>query len=487
MDKQSNTSSAADNPSSPSKLVHIDRFVFRPFILACVFITIVFAGLQAVGRGAMMSLYIFEADLNIWLSNNNIVLRQVKGGWHGLNPVLRIGNINTPEIQVKNIRLELDVLESIARSALIAQSLVADDIQLNADRTEQGWRLRGFDGPQSDFDVEALIRHSDIAAFRLSLLMRDTRGDSTANSSVQMHADVQAMNFSFEHFVQIRLSHSKPESDVLVAQMYSREPLLWLQSGLNRYTLNGSVDLPQLATDVGEFGLTIEDGYWQDFTAPSKGQAVVGGQGELGVEIKFRRTHDSVPVLAQFETQIHGAANRIYAVTSPLLVQGAQQTLQIEPLHLGIDMPTDDGLLATLSTTDEDRVAAQIWLSELDLAAVSNFFSDNFGDWEPAGRWIKALAVSGYAKNVHGFVSQKGRFGYAASVTDLGMHGYKGAPTLEGGQARIWGHTNAFAVQLNASDVYLQFPALYHNHWDMAHLSGVLKGWVWQRVFRPTG
>ncbi|MEJ2088606.1 MAG: DUF3971 domain-containing protein, partial [Gammaproteobacteria bacterium] len=108
-------------------------------------------------------------------------------------------------------------------------------------------------------------------------------------------------------------------------------------------------------------------------------------------------------------------------------------------------------------------------------------------------RWLSALRVQARALNVHGFVriagsgGSKPMSGFSATVRDVSLDGYNGAPWIRGAAGELLGADRSIQLALNANDIGIQFPDIFHQRWVMDHLSGNLKAYIGKDYFGLRG
>jgi len=165
-------------------LGHIERFVFRPLFVFFTFAMVLLAIFQAGGRFAMASLSLFEAEINTALNTQSISVDGLLGAWRGLNPVVFIERLQFPAGTVTAIEAELDVLESMARSAPVARLLAFEQATLFAEQSASGaWRLRGLQPSGRQIEVTETLWHSDELRGRVELHLHSDNGRDDKHSA----------------------------------------------------------------------------------------------------------------------------------------------------------------------------------------------------------------------------------------------------------------------------------------------------------------
>ena len=476
-------SSAAVAQAAPvkSRFQQISSLVIRPLVLAFVFSVLVFAVIQATGRLVMAGLHIFEPDFNVLLAEQNIRVSEMRGGWRGFNPVLRIEAVAAPMFQAADVYFELDLLESIWHNDLVAHRLTISAIELHADRHEAGWRLRGL-GEEEGFDASTFLRHSDVLEANAELKLHDLLNPTAAIPWLRAEVSLRNAGGVRRLWTSVTSSAGLDGQSLIINGQDIALDRLRTQYSRN-LAVRGGVYLPEVLTN----GLAVRVEHlrlnWQ--------QTPERGRGDIAVLAQLDTSYTESPIELQVAGDL-GALGSEYVLALDPLARVQASELQLDTVFLRVDGEqvggqTEDELFTRLVAGTPDKPMTALWLRQLDLADVTSFVKSHFASWEPAGRWIRELDLRGQADNLHAFVDRDGRMGYAASVSDLHMQGYKGAPTLARGQGVVWGHTKAVALRLNAQDVDLQFPDLYHNGWHLDYITGVVKGVFGQGYFALRG
>ncbi len=462
--------------SSLFSLANAERYVFRPLFIFVTFLLILLAAVQATGRLTMQVLHIFEPQLQLVAGRFNADLYGIKGDWSGFNPIVHVARLELPAGHVNGLRVELDVLESLARNTLVLHHASADDVRLAIEQTEQGWQLRGMPAGERQLDVSDLLEYSDVLDVSATLEIH-----AAAVSTFQVHA--QLLNYGGKHFAELRFANLAHETEPFMVRAWRQDALLGVREPSRGVELAGTLHAPAALPSLAGATLRVAEGYWSEVGRQ--------GGGELNLEVRDVAVPD-VPEKLALDLRMRGErrADAILAVGSELGVSAGGETLELGPLYVRghveddvtpLDVATD------LLEIEPPQPLVRVWLEALDLAAVSGFFDRHLGTWEPAGRWVRALALSGTLNNVHAFFDDELGTGYMASFADLAMQGYKGAPTIAGAQGQLWGAGASLAAQVNANDVALQFPDLFTTLWQMDNVQGVVKGWFGPGYFALRG
>ncbi len=456
----------------------IERFLFRPLFVFFTFGLVLLAIFQASGRFTMASLALFEDEVNAVLGTQRIQVQGLSGAWRGLNPVVMARRVEFPAGTITDLQVELDVLESMVRSAPIAKLLAADQVDLHVERVDEGWRLRGMSGDAPQLELADSIRHSDEVRGRIHLHLH-----TGAEREEQLLADVLVANRGGVHHAGLHLRNPVDDGQLNVS-VWQREAVWPIQEQAQAVTIDGELRVPRALLDMPELTLRIVDGYYADNRGMGTGQVQLTVQG-LHLPASDNVLDAAVDLaLARDEDHWRGRIDELHT-------QVAGDEYAIGPIYLQGDVPGEKSshleAAVELIGAEVSQPLLSLWLEELNLAELGSYFVRHLGAWEPASRWVRELAVQGVARNIHGFYDPELGLGYMASLADVQMQGYKGAPTVVNVQGQVWGHQQAVVMQVRARDSYLGFPDLYRQGWTLNTVQGVVKAWFGDGYFGMRG
>ena len=455
-------------PPQPSFFQRFSRVVLRPLFLFLTFALVLMAILQAGGRFSMAVLHLFEDELNAVLQTQNISVAGLRGDWRGLNPRISVESVVFPAGQIARMELELDVLESMFRSAWVPHTLVVAGAEVHLEQAAQGWRLRGMGGAPLQLSLDGLLRHSDHLAGRLDVLLHPRVGEVA-----RMQADLKMVNRERMHFAELSLWNAASAAQRIQLAFWQTEAVL--AKGSMTATLSGSLALPVALTGLSDFIVEVTDGAWSEEFG--KGDGVLGLAFDgLSLSAEGQNLSGSVQFAAGRDAQ------RLRFSSTPLVLQAGADELLLRPFFGQSKLPeNDDSALAVateLLQPKDNAPLLQVWIDQLDIREVSSFVVSHFAGYERVVAWVDGLAVRGKANNIHLFFEPDAGLGYGASLADLSVKGFKGVPTLRNAQARVWGYSSGHVIQVSGEDVYLQFPGLYASGWDLASARGIVKIWL---------
>ncbi|MEC8482070.1 MAG: hypothetical protein VXZ17_10460, partial [Pseudomonadota bacterium] len=179
-----------------SIFVWLQRFVGKPIsIFACILI-VVAALTQLAGRTTLYFASEFTPQLNALLASKRIQLEGVSAQWSGLNPVLRVARVTFGPGQLQGLEVELDMLESLVRTAWIPRHVFWQQAQVHFDQTPKGWQLRNQRELRLPFDVVTSLRHVDHLFGNAQFLFHPQVGETVA-----FKGNIRARNRRLEHLV----------------------------------------------------------------------------------------------------------------------------------------------------------------------------------------------------------------------------------------------------------------------------------------------
>lgn len=459
-------------------LRQIERFLFRPLFVFFTFCLVLLAIFQASGRFTMAALVLFEDEINAVLNTQQIHVEGLSGAWRGFNPVVRAERVQFAAGVVTHLEAELDVLESMVRSAPVASLVAAEAVSLHLEQHDGGWRLRGMQQQAQQFDVTDSLWHSDELRGQLNLHLHNAGGVSDT-----LVANLLVTNRGGMHHASAQLTNLS-SSETLSISAWQREAVWLVREQAQGLAAEGSLRIPEALVGMPALTLRIGDSHYSDLAGTGTGRLRLALEGLVLPSTAAHLAADLNVALQREQDQWRGLIDQV-----SLLVDADE--LAVGPVYLAGHVPEDQpaGLQAGLELlgVEPPPPVFSMWLEQLNLAEVGDYFVRHLGEWEPAGRWVRSLAVQGTAHNLHAFFDPDRGLGYMASLTDINMQGYKGAPTVANVQGQVWGHQRAVAMQVHGSDAYLGFPDLYTQGWSLDSVGGVVKAWFGDGYFGMRG
>ncbi len=457
----------------------IPQTFLRPLFGLFTLVVVVIAIIQASGRMGASVLHLFEKDLNGLLNSYDVSVEGLRGDWYGLNPAVALDRLVMPAAEVDGIDVEIDLLESLFRGTLVPRRLNLEGVSVYFEKLGQGWRLRGMTQGETPIDVQAVLqtlmdgplRHVDNLSARVTAHFIVDPGvvDTEASSTARMSARLTLINRGGQHYARIKLSNDAIADQGVSFEGWQQEALLWVTEAATAGNLVGQLRVPQALVNMADLHLELEPSRWFDQGGQGGGYAQVQVQ---GVQLAGGAP---TTVTAEFVGQRRGS--EIDGRIGQFVLSSKANTLDIGRGFWSWQINPDELVVGGDFLEETPRKSMlRVWLADIDLAHVSTYLQDTLNPKQAAWRWIDALDLQGRASNIFAFYDNTG-LGYRASIADLHMLGYKGAPTIENAHGEVWGYDRGVTMRLNGDNVGVQFPDLFHTKWTMDHISGLVSAW----------
>ncbi len=432
------------------------RLVVRPLFVFLTLAMIVLAFFQVSGRLLFGVLGDLEAGINQWLSPQQIFITGLEGDWRRINPVLRIESVSLPAGELEGVHAEIDWLESLIRNRLVFRRIGLADGRLMLARNEQGWGLLGSRGTGA-FEPFPTLYHSDQIDVNLTLGFAGDEG--TSESADDLVVRYRATNRAGTHRHRIHIANPDCLDDCLLAlSLDEEEAIPFLRERDQQASIAGGnlrIPEPLIGAEGGLF--RAASGRWWRRGVRS------GGEGSLALsDIAFddERLGGDLTIASRGEGDVH------HIVLRDFQVHNEDSSWGLPPLWLTYEQNGDGGLLTG-------------WTERIETGPGFRFFSALAPRETAAFRWLNALNARATALNVHGFL----RFpdldaGYMATLEDISLDGYNGAPRIRGAAGELLGSNRSLQLLMNTDEVGVQFPDMFHQRWQMDHLSGRLQAYV---------
>jgi len=443
----------------------LSRLVLRPLFVFLTLAMLVLAFFQVSGRLLFSFLDELEVGINQWLAPLGVELHGLEGDWRQLDPVVRVRQVTLPAGELTGVEVEVDWLESLIRNRLIARQVLLEDGRLLLERGPRGWQLVGAKAA-GEFDPFDTLYHSD--QIEASLTLGFVGDDGAARAADDVHLRYLAQNGGGRHRHRLSLDNAicPPVADgdtassgcgVQVAiDEQEAMPFLWprrIEASLSGGGL--AIPEPLLAGDGGRVE-RLEGTWWR--LGDDSG-------GEAQVQLADLAMNDDVlsggfKLLARGEGDLHHLSLRNLTVAN------------------GDDRWALPDFWMTLAVGAEQSTL-QAWTDRLETGRGFQFLTALAPRESAVFRWLHGLNVQATALNVHAFV----RFpdlltGYVATVRDVSLDGFNGAPWIRGATGELLGANRTIQMSINADDLGVQFPEMFHQRWLMDHLSGRLQAYV---------
>lgn len=437
------------------------RLFLRPLLVVLTLIMLSVALGQSVGRLSFAVLDRLELAANQWLSAQQIRVHGLNGSWRLLNPVLSMERLEFPAGYLDGVTVEVDWLETLIRNRLVTRRLLISGgvVELLSDG-QGGWRPRGME-PGGDFDLQGLVYHSDQISVDMQVVLRD--GARTYGYL----ADYVALNRAGRH--RHRLLLSSTASARACEQQCGGRFELQAQDGLWPMwedEVQVRVRLQQLPVPTGLAGL--EHFLVSRLNLQWHRQGDVSG-GLFDLVADDLMLPDEVAVSVEFAGRVAGFDEAHRGVVDLLRLSHSSPDLDAAPVRW--ELPE--------LRLDVQPNHAELWAGSLDVASASDFLSEALRGLERPSRWLRALNADATALNVRARVEwPELKVGFAASLADLDLDGYRGAPYMRGGAGELIGFRRGVQFSLNSQNLALRFPDTFTDAWQLAYAQGVVQLWA---------
>jgi uncharacterized protein YhdP len=425
---------------------------------------------QCVGRLGVAVLDDLELALNQSLSAERIRVTGLSGSWRLLNPIVSAAQIDFPAGQLADVTVEIDWLESLIRNRLVTRRLsIARGVIAFEPDGAGGWRLVGVAGG-GDFDLSGLVYHSDQLQIAASIVLRDATGATAAAYSL----DYLAINRGGWHRHRLRVSNplDAPQAGDSVSsiagcgelcsarfELQSREGLwpLW-PDNLQVFGEVEQLEIPSAA--LGKFTLAQLVFDWH--------QGESGAGGSVSLDLQDVELPGDVGVSVRLSGRVSGS-------------DGAYDGV-IDRFSWAHDGPLDPAAAGSWELPElrlrVEESFAEVWAGSLDLALAAEFFEGALAGVELPSRWLRELNLDATALNVRGRLDWPSlEMGFTATLANLDLDGYKGAPYMRGGSGELIGYDRGMQFSLNSQNMVMQFPATFRDKWELAYAQGVVQMW----------
>lgn len=414
----------------------------KSFYLATVLIVLFAIALTA---GRIFSLYPEHVQqfANTRLADQDIRISGLKSHWRLTNPIIEIEHIRLPEGSVRNVVVEIAVLESLIRNQLVARRLFIDELNLDIELAEQQREfdfLNLIDQIQSNFER---VRHTDELELSAALTVRRDL------KSQRFNMKLQAVNQEGVHRYRAKLWQEDDErrgTAEFVADAV--DTLLDLRTGDYQMSLKVNslaMDLPLL---TGNPGLAR---YYLDGKAEWE-RAKRRVQGRLATDIMHIGRD---PLNAHIETafvQLDDEPARFKLESA--WFEGETQNVQLPDLVLAIG---GDSLFGSTY-----NVQLQ------DLVPITTDFITN---GERQLRWPNGVALRGTFQRYEFLLDSSG-FHWYADTRDLLTESFENLPMMQLESGALYGNLKQIALDVSNSPSGLFIDNHFQTPWQFASVSG---------------
>ena len=445
-------------------LAHCRRLLAHPVAGYLALVLLIAAVVQGAGRLGMRLLDDLGGVVNAYLGEQASLVG-LRGGWHGLNPLLRLERVETPSGWGEQVLIEFDWLETLLRSRLILRRLFVERAQLEVAYVDGRWVLAGMGEAPLDFDWAGLLNNTDEIRFRGSL-----RVAGAADSGLQVEA--LGINRDGLHGLDLTLagnSSTAPGAATDPAAVggppaecgercslslrWRNRPNRWsLQPSQRNLEVNGTLAVPSAYLPWLDLAAGIKvgaNGQWA--------QRSDAGGGEFSLQIRQGTSADA-------ETRF---AARIEAVSNGALHTAVIADARLDKGDLGLE------LSPVITKSDGRRV--DLWTEELHLDALNQSLIAALGE-SAASSWLAGADPKGHLRNLHVRLSADG-MAYAATLDGVATSAHRGLPMLAGVDGALLGYERGLVLALNAEAVQAHFADTFTDSWRLDNVQGHIDCW----------
>jgi uncharacterized protein YhdP len=451
------------------------HLIVRPLLSFIVLAALVFALLQGTGRVVFALLDRLETVVNQVLGARDITVAGLQGSWRGFNPIVRIARVDLPAGRFENLYVEPDLLRSLFDGRLVLYRGKVGAAELALEPTPAGgWRLRGMPAGNG-FDPIALLTGTDQLEFRGSLaFVRDPI------APFRLDVEYAASNRSGmgRHRLLLRNGADDCAAPCELRLDVRRQEDRWFPVQDARSALSASATNFVIGSALARFATVQLDALevdWRGSEESSLGRGLLFASGT--------RTADGRPFVARANAVSGGREGRHWGEISKLEITQDDKRLDVPPIAVDLD---DDVLHATVGS--------------LPVAELARLLKSALAGNEVASRWLNALALDAQVSDLHAFYRIPTReVGYALTLDDFNINGYKGVPTIRQGSGSLRGFTtlgtgrpqfdvgHAIRIDFDTRDMGVAFPDQLHANWRLPYARGQLLAWFRRDEFRMRG
>jgi uncharacterized protein (TIGR02099 family) len=444
------------------------RLVLRPLLVVLTLGALVVALFQVGGRAAVSLLDRAEPLVNQLLARQGLQVVGLSGDWRMLNPIVHAERIDFPAGSLEGLSFELDMVGSVLRGEPVARRLRVDHMHLGFEKLEgEPWRLIGARADGA-FDLVGFVSHSE--QLEIDGTVHLTRA---GRPTVQVVVAYVGINRGGEHRHTLAIENVEddcPQACRLQADLYSQDAFWPIRPGRARVTVHSTgFLLPKDLLGISPLKLAALDIDWQQNERDSGGTVTL--------EAEQFDLPGGLTLAVSLDGSVQGRGGLGRGV-------GRQQGVV---RNLRVQQGDEAWALPNVVVHGSGR-GMSLWMSELDLERASQFLRQALSGLEPVERWLTELNVRGRAHNLRAFLPlDGGEIGYALTVAGLRLDGYHGVPTVENASGELFGYRRGMQLNLNAQDMAIALPDLFHGRWQLPYAQGILQAWFGSDYFGLRG
>lgn len=459
-----------------SRLVHALAILLTALIvlLACV---------QVSGRLTLAFADRLAPRINAQLAPYGSQISGVIGDWRGFNPVLRAEQIVFPAGHLRNVYLEVDLLQTIANGSLMVRRLYSQSGAIGFVHTATGWQLKN--GPDQSLDIDFLRLFERSEFIDVSVQLVAERDGLAVAYGVKLSLSNVAQN------LQGSLTVVSPAAEVTPSQLsvgfYRRESSQQTAGQrVNAIQASGALTLPPALLGGTGLTLTVPWAQWQASPNSSNPAAAAdSGVGRLKVALQVTQApgvrDERMPkVDAEVLFWQDSEPNRVLARMDTTLKAGDNPSLQLPPLFAELNLGQLTQKSPVAQVLRQQAPYLRIMVEELELSALTDFADQTFNADAEIGQWIRGFDARADVRQMVAQVSAAGELSFWAQTEAVHMAAYRGSPMLIDGSAEVFGDLGHLGITVTDDNLTMQFPELFTAAWPLRDVQGEL-----MLLFRP--
>lgn len=415
------------------------------------------------------------------VSGLSLKVDNLQGHWSKLSPVFSLDNVqllapdgSTPVLRADKVEVQLDVLGTLFYRSVHIRRLLLDGMNCALQEVSPGkWQLRDFPlkdaggNPDAIVDLILSVDKVELADANLSLSFVDGDAAELAVRELSLHRD--------EDFRRLRLQATVDDSDrpLLAIVEATGDPREFEDFEANAYVKLDALDLSDQLPAMRVLGIELQ-------------QAVVDG--ELWLE-----WHPGTEIIAQ------GRLNTPFLDVAALSGETLQPMKDVN-LSFRLEKTTDHQWKLWIPSFSTQWQGQQLVFEQMVLEAagesaalalpllsvdqtVKHLLALNLLA-EPEQQLIETLSPQGLLRNIH--VQLTGpdeqhptpRFAIRANLDDVSIAAWHGAPGGRGISGYFEAKPLMGLVEVDAQDMALDFPHVYHHSLEFDRLQGQVRWWL---------
>jgi uncharacterized protein (TIGR02099 family) len=428
----------------------------RPLWFLLTFVTVLLAIATTGGRVSMLLLDRLEPHLNAVLEHSDVELGGLRGRWRFLNPVIEVDSVRFAGGRAAGVTFELDLLRSAFHGSIVARQAEVRRLELALTRDDHGWHVGPRRTPSAAApDLGRMLRRArSVSLPELRVVFVDARAAPVATADAdpsdpaplgRLHGSMVLAGGMLTHRARVTLRNPAQNCSVCAIEfaMDVDEGLRRPQRVALRAVAN-EFAVPRALGEAAGFG-----GVWLERLHADWQLAHGAGYGRVDVALRdFVWPHGAID---HFALTLDGTASLPDA-----------QLNAVGRMHAAagdVQLDIADGRLE-LELGDAPRLAFAF--ADLDVAPLIGIVRAALIENDDARDWLAGLAPTGTIASLSGsYDVAAGQLHYGASVTDVALTYFRGAPHVRGLTATVVGTERALELRLGQRELTFGFYDIY--------------------------